>query len=161
MRPFVIAALLFPAALPIPGQSAAEQRGLAEEMRSVRAAIERLEKGQTALLLLLRIQIDESRLAALEAERLQLLARQRALEKEHASVTRARSAASVGAGPTVLTADGSIVEARQTQDSAEQPEEMARSLASVSQQRRRVEEAIRLLRERITLWESRLDPSLR
>jgi len=160
MRRLVFAALLGPAALPLLGQTPAESRGLAEEMRSVRTAIERLEKGQTSLLLLLRIQIDEGRLAALEAERLQLTARLQVLERDHAKAARSRAAAS-GPGPAVMTADGSVVEVREDTERSGTPEEIGRQLSAVRQQRQRVEEAIRLVRERIAVWESKLDPSFR
>lgn len=160
MRLIFIATFLCPAALPLLGQTPAEYRGLAEEMRTVRSAIERLEKGQTALLVLLQIQIDESRLAGLNTERQQLTARQQALEKDHARAARSRAASS-GPAPAVMMADGSLVEARQDQEAAGQLEEIARSLTFVRQERQRVEEAIRILRERITLWESRLDLSIR
>jgi hypothetical protein len=160
VRQLVVAALLGLAAVPLYAQTTAEHRGLAEEMRAVRGAIERIEKGQTALLLLIRIQIEESRLAALDAERRQLTARQQVLERDNAKAIRSRAASS-GPAPTVMMADGSLADARQDQESAGRHDEIARQLTAVRQERQRVEEAIRLLRERIGVWESRLDPSLR
>jgi len=136
-----------------------------EELRGVRTSMEKLEKGQNALVALARIQVDESRVAVLEAQRLQLLSREQDLEKRMAGNAAAIPQERPGAVPTLVQAvpDGSqrIVQAVPASPAADRFTESPQRLEEVRRSRQAIEQSIAGLRKRIALWEKYLDDVLR
>lgn len=132
-------------------------------MRSVRAALERLEKGQNVLIALLGVQIGEGRLAQLETQRQQLLAQERELQKETAQAAGAHRQEKGGAALTRVRPDGqpefgsSAESAGQTARAAES----AGRLEEVRRSRQAVEQAIRNLQRQIAAWEKLLENTSR
>jgi len=143
--------------------SGAPQQQVIEELRSVRAALERLEKGQSILAALTRVQIDESRLATLEAERQRLLAEQQQITAEIdriAPVVQQEVAANVprlvqaspGAEP-VLRSEPSPIRIRHGV--------ATRRLEEIRTRLRTIEESAGALRQRIAAIEKSLGDEVR
>ena len=63
-------------------QPAAAQPAVVDELKAIRATLEKVETSQRMLLALIRIQIDEARLSPLERERQTLTAQEGALRDE-------------------------------------------------------------------------------
>jgi len=127
-----------------------------EELQGVQATLARvievLEKGQRAQLILVRIQIDQGRAAALESQRIQLLEQERDLEKES---TEAAALARAQDSGLLRTAPGApnTINARKDQAS--------RKLEEVRRMRTSVEQELTALRNRIATMEKSLEEALR
>lgn len=136
------------------------QQKMLEELKSVRSAIERLENGQLALLALVRIQLEEQRLAALEAQRAQLAVREGQLSQELTAADAAlRSMTNgqqlpelesvTGASERITTAGVSPAVTRHT--------EATQKLEQARRARQSLEESIAKLRARISALEKYLE----
>jgi hypothetical protein len=64
-----------------------ELRGMRSLLNQLAQAVNTLQQGQKGQLALARIQIDESRVASLEVQKLQLISREQELEKEVAAAS--------------------------------------------------------------------------
>lgn len=142
---------------------ATDQKILAE-LKGVRAALEKLEAGQKTLAALTRIQIDEGRIAHLEAQRLQLSAKEQELKKEvdRAAMTlrgvESGSATgpvqtATGRGESISSVDLGPLRARHSQ-AAQNAEETTRA-------RQSIEQSIAVLRNRIAVMEKYLEGATR
>lgn len=151
---FVLAISVQPSAA---AQAGADSQLLAE-LKAVRAALEKLDNGQKVLAALARIQIDESRVASLEAQRLQLLSSEQDHRKEAAATLRSLEG---GSSPVALhtatgeesTAGADLTPLRNRLSQANQKaEEAART-------RKGIEQAIAALRARIATLEKFVEES--
>jgi hypothetical protein len=142
---------------------ASANQKLIEELRGVRATLEKLEKGQKAQIILARIQIDESRAATLETQRLQLLAEEQDLEKDAArDATVSRTEGSAGRTLVRVAPDGSQeILPSPPPNSGSTTADPARNLDDVRRSRQSLDVKIAELREQIAVWEKQLDEVLR
>jgi hypothetical protein len=140
------------------------QQKMLEELKGIRGALERLENSQRLLAGMLRIQIDEQRVAALEAQRLQLSAREAELNKEVAGMvgrlqhTRSRESLPelqevTGTSERLTTGDVSPWAIRHA-EATKQAEETRRA-------KQNLEESIARLRARIASFEKYLEGATR
>jgi hypothetical protein len=134
-------------------------RDTLDELKSVRVSLERLEKGQNQLIVLARIQIDESRIATLEAQRQSLLEREPQLAEEVGRLGIMVKQAASGVMTLVeATPDGpeSMVVAKPDNVAARHAE-AARQLDEARSGLRTLDQAITGLRTRIATWEKRFE----
>jgi hypothetical protein len=130
-----------------------------DELRAIRASMEKAERTHAALVALARIQIDEGRVAALEAQRLQLMAQEHDLERE------AGPASSDGpSGAKVMLRvmpDGQPEVVSSGSAGASQATPAGRRLSETQRRRLEIEQSIEGLRKRIAVWEKQLEEALR
>ncbi len=134
-------------------------RQVLEELKGMRASLERLEKGQRALLALIRLQADESRVTALEGQRLQLSTREQSLRKDVEA-----AGLSVNAPPLmVMNPDGSTAPAPPVDDGPARARlaQVTSSLKEVEQARQTLDRDIARLKERIAAVEKYIEDVLR
>ncbi|HUL74841.1 MAG TPA: hypothetical protein VLT86_17140 [Vicinamibacterales bacterium] len=145
--------------LPLAQTPDVNQPGVLEELKSVRATLEKLEKGQRMLVALMRIQIDEGRMAGLEAERKQLTAEETTLNER---VTQLSAAAANPATSRLATPTGSS-QAQAAQDAANgaRLDEATRRLDGVRSRLRTTEASIAALRNEISSWEQYFQDAMR
>jgi len=145
--------------LPLEQTPDVNQPGVLEELKSVRATLEKLEKGQRMLVALMRIQIDEGRMAGLEAERKQLAAEESTLNER---VMQLSAAAANPAASRLATPTGSSG-GQAAQDSANRArlDEATRRLDDVRSRLRTAEASIAALRNEIASWEQYFQDAMR
>lgn len=131
-----------------------------DELKSIRAALERIEKTQHALLALTRLQFDETQLASLEAQRLRLAAQEAEANREIAKVSRV-----LDAPPPLMISpeDGSVKAAPRPDLSAEQARhsKATAALQEVESTRQSIDAQVTRLRSRIAAAEKLLEEILR
>jgi hypothetical protein len=127
-----------------------------EELRGVRAM---LEKSQRVLVALVRIQIDESRLAALEAERQRLLTQEQGLSDEIDKAAVALRNEDNRQVPTfVQSVPGSEPVMRiEPHPARSRHAEATRRIQEVRGRKLNVEQSITGIKDRIAAWEKHLD----
>lgn len=140
-------------------QDVATNQKILDELRSIRASLERLEKGQRALLALARIQADGSQLTALEAQRQRLAAEERDLEKEIAAATRTMAAPT----PMMMNPDGTSQPAEpiDTGPLRARLNQASSSLKEVQRAREKLDQEIAWLKGRIAAAEKLIEDALR
>ena len=125
-----------------------------DELKALRVSLEKLERGQKALIALTRIGIDTAKLAELQVQRRQLLDRELELSKRAAPSASNDSGAAqqtlVSLGPNGQT---EIVRAAPAHAGVES----SRTLADVRRERQTLDESIDTLRRRIAAWEKYFD----
>ncbi|MCW5965565.1 MAG: hypothetical protein KIT83_16125 [Bryobacterales bacterium] len=151
------------AALSAQSVGTTDQQILAE-LKAMRTALQKVESDQKALITLIRIQIDESRIASLELQRMQLLASERELkeaaENANAALRAIDNASSTGA---IQTADGDeapLGSVDLTPLRARHAEAVQRASEATSE-RQRLSESIAALRKRVATLEKSLEGMLR
>jgi len=163
-----IALPLLLALVPAPGLAQAPDpvagRSVLEELKAVRTLLERLEHNQRALIVLARIQIDEGRAAALEAQWLQLSSQEARLDQDMAGSAAVSGGGDDASSPPELqavTASDERVVTTDVDPSSAKRREGARRADEARRARQNVEQQIARLRERIAAWEKYLDGVLR
>jgi chromosome segregation ATPase len=151
-RLFLIAATGAAAQAP----DAVTNQHLLDELKAVNATlakvVDELAKTQKAQLMLARIQIDESRSAALELQRRDLAAQERGLIQEAEEAATLVAAEEAG---LIKTAEGAPSTGWTRREEAE------RALEEVRQTRSSVEQQLATLRKRIAATEKRLEEAVR
>ena len=130
-----------------------------DELKSIRASLERLEKSQKALLALTRIQFDQGQLTALEAQRQRLSAREQNLNNDVAAAARILN----GPAPQIHSVDGTPPPLTQT-DTGPLKERLAQlslALKEVQRERLALEPEITRLKGRIAAVEKLIEDALR
>jgi hypothetical protein len=135
------------------------QQAVIEQLKGVVAALERLEKSNNLLIVLNRIQIDESRLATLEAQRQGLLTQEKVLTEEISSSAPSRDAPSSVGRLVQVGPGGDPVVGRDT--GSTRYADATRKLDEVRRNLRSVEQSITTLRGRVAAWEKRLEEAER
>lgn len=150
--------LLIPIICAAQSPEANAQRMMLDELKGIRAALERIEISQRAILTLTRLQIDESRVAALEAERSRLALREDGLRKETAVAARASEAQEQVGQP-----DGSsqVVASSQIPAARAQTAQASAALREVSISREALDQQIGRLKERIAQLQKAIDDAAR
>jgi hypothetical protein len=138
---------------------------IAEELRAVRSSLEKIERSQSVLIVLSRIQIDESRVSVLEARRLQLLSQEQPLEKQvlESSSSLPREQSGSQSAVVQISPDGSpqVVQAPSGSSAAERFTEASGKLEEVRRTRLAIEQSIAGFRKRIAVWEKQVEETLR
>ena len=135
------------------------QQKLLDEMKNVRASLVRIEKGQNALLALIRIQVEEGRVAALEARRLRLEGQEQSVGKEIETTAAALANDQSGNSPTGPESSPALASlSQQVRNNHARASQKRDALAS---ERRTIEESITAVRNRIAALEKYLEDSLR
>ncbi|MBI4874969.1 MAG: hypothetical protein HY822_10095 [Acidobacteria bacterium] len=138
----------------------AASQSVLEELKGIRASLERLEKSQTALAALTRILIDQSRFVTLDAQRRQLSSEEESLKKQVEGASRALEAP---AQVLVQSADGSVQPTVQA-DAGPLRERLAQAASALREvQRARLpleQEAVKL-KDRIAAMEKHLGEAIR
>jgi hypothetical protein len=129
-----------------------------EELRGIRASLERIERSERALLALLRLQGDQAELAAIEAKQARSIAREAELARQIADGKRAVSAPA----PLVRTAEGTTEPAPRADDEPLRARlaESEAALRETQARKRATEEEIARLRLRIAATEKLIDELL-
>jgi hypothetical protein len=137
----------------------AELKDMQASLKGLLQLMETIEKGQKSQLTLTRIQIDEYRVATLEAQRLQLLARERELTREvAASPPAARTEESGGQMlPTSPTGPPDAGGRSSASPSSVRLAQSSRTLEEVRRNRQIVEQQIAVIRARIDKMERSLE----
>lgn len=153
-----------------PAETISNQK-LIGEMKEMRALLERLgqtvstlERGQKGQLALSRIQIDEYRVATLEAQRLQLVTREQELSKEAAEAGAFSRTEESGGGQMLVAApDGTtqIVSRQAAGTATARLTQANRSLERVRKSRVEIEQQIAVYRARIEKMEQYLEEAMR
>jgi hypothetical protein len=142
---------------------ATDQQILAE-LKGVRAALEKLDSGQKALMTLVRIQINESRVAHLEAQRVQVSAKEQDYRKEADNAAATLRRLENGSGAASVQSETGAIESGASLDltpfrtrhaqAAQRAEETTRT-------RQNMDQAIAALRSRIAALEKSLEAAAR
>ena len=135
------------------------QQRVIEELRGVRTTLERLEKSNAILVSLVKIQIDESRLAALEAQRQRLVAQEQDLSNEIGKTGPAVLHEDANSGRRLVqSANGSEPEFRTAPSPAKiRHTEATRRIEEVRRGIRTLEQSMTELRNRIAVVEKHLE----
>jgi len=128
------------------------------ELRSIRALLEQLDRSQRALLVLARLQGDQTQLAALEAQRPRLAAREAELARRIADDKRILNAPA----PQTRTAEGTVEPAPRADDGPWRARlaEAEAELRDTQERKRDVDEKIARLKLRIAAAEKLVDELL-
>jgi len=149
--------MLLPA-LGLAQESVASQRVL-DELKGIRASLERMEKGQAALIALMRVQFDEIKLTDLDAQRSRLTVQEQELGKEMATAARMTD----GPPAMVMSADGTSQPAAPADTSAlkARAAQASSSLKEVQRARQAVDQEIARIKDRIAALDRYLADFLR
>jgi hypothetical protein len=117
------------------------------ELRSIRGVLERMERGQRALLLLVRLQTDQARLTMLETQWSGLSEREAEWSREAAAERRNASAPAA----QLRTADGGVEPAPKADDGAQRSRlaESELALREARERKRMVGEEMARLKARV------------
>jgi hypothetical protein len=139
-------------------QSVTDQQILTE-LKGVRAVLEKLESGQKALMALARIQIDESRVAYLEAQRLQLSTKEQELSKEAERAAATLRGLAGGSGMAVAQAatGGDSTASLDLGPYQQRLSQATQKSAEATRARQTIEQTLAVLRSRIAAMEKALE----
>ena len=161
----LLALAIVPAVTAAQGPDPLSNQKIAEELRAVRISLEKIERSQSVLIVLSRIQIDESRVAVLEARRLQLLSQEQSLERQTLDTAALLPREQSGSQSAVVqvSPDGSpqVVQAPSGSSAAERFTEVSGKLEEVRRARLAIEQSIAGFRKRIAGWEKQVEEALR
>jgi hypothetical protein len=142
--------LMLSGVLSVAQAPAATQQNVVDELKAIRATLEKVETSQRMLMALLRIQIDEGRLPPLESEWRALTAQEQALSDELGALK-----VNTGGPRTtaVVTADGDPASGSDGQAAPGRYDEVARRVEEARRNLRTLEKSIADVRARIAAWE--------
>jgi hypothetical protein len=150
----VFASLILAGLFVAPQQSAATQQSVVDELKGIRAALEKVETSQRMLLALLRIQIDEARLPLAERERQTLATQERALSDELGALQAAMEGLPAMSSLTVSDARLTREDSMNGGPAARgHVDEIGRKLEDVRRSLRELDQTMAATRARIAAWE--------
>lgn len=126
---------------------------LLDELKGIRASMERIEKAQKALLVVVRMQADSSQAAVLEEQRARLASREQELSRE--------STAAASPPMVMVVENGAERTVPATAVDSGRSAQIAAQLKEVSAARQKLDQEIARIRERMAAVDKIIEEALR
>jgi hypothetical protein len=135
----------------VPDSAGTQQ--LLDELKGIRASLERIEKAQKALLVVVRMQADSSQAAVLEEQRARLASREQELGRE--------SSAAASPPMMMVVENGAERAAPASTADTTRAAQIAAQLKEVSAARQKLDLEIARIRERLAAMDKLIEDALR